>query len=83
MLTYNHKQYCRNLQHHSITGNCKMCQVPQEDEEIDEDIVDIGEENLDRMASHCAEKDWRSDSSVSELCRCPLCHENSRPIGAL
>lgn len=29
----------------------------EEDEDIDEDIVEIGEENLDRMASHCAEKD--------------------------
>lgn len=39
----------------------------EEDEEIDEDIVDIGEENLDRMASHCAEKECLEDAFMPAL----------------
>lgn len=39
----------------------------EEDDEIDEDIVDIGEENLDRMASHCAEKDVLEDAFMPAL----------------
>ena len=31
--------------------------MSSQDEDDDDDIVDIGEENLDRMAQHCAEKD--------------------------
>ena len=42
-----------------IAWSSSWVSAAQEDDEIDEDIVDIGEENLDRMASHCAEKDRR------------------------
>ncbi|CAE7353258.1 IPO5 [Symbiodinium pilosum] len=39
----------------------------QEEEDIDEDLVDIGEENMDRLAQQCAEKDALEEAFMPTL----------------